>query len=81
VLATEGARPLRIEEPGGRWSVVELPADPRRALVLAAAGVLVGCPDTDGKARALELLQAGGDAAALVAVTVLREAFGGALHA
>jgi hypothetical protein len=70
-----------MDEPDGRWSVVELPADPRRALVLAAAGVLCGCPDTDGKARALDQLQEGGPGAGLLAATILREALNGALHA
>lgn len=72
-------RALRLEEPDGRWSVVELPTDARRALLLAAAGLLAGCPDTDGKARAIALLQAGGPDAGLVAVTLLREALSGAL--
>jgi hypothetical protein len=76
VPVTEGHRPLRLTEPNGRWSVLELPPH-GRALMLAAAGLLVGCPDTDGKRRAIERLQEGD---ALLAVQILKEAFGGDLQ-
>jgi hypothetical protein len=76
VPSTEQTRAFRLEEPGGRWSIIELPADPRRALLLAAAGVLSGCPDTDGKARAIDRLMSGESGAGLLAAVVLREALG-----
>lgn len=78
--SAEQARVLRLDEPSGRWSLLELPADPGRALLLAAAGVVAASPPSDGRARALELMEAGGPGAVLVAVTILREALGGALQ-
>lgn len=77
--STEQTRVLRLDEASGRWSLLELPADPGRALLLAALGVVAASPPSDGRARAIELLEAGGAPAVLVAVTILREALGGAL--
>lgn len=74
--ATEATRPLRLEESDGRYAILELPAEPRRALLLAAAGVVAACPETDGRARALERL---GEGDALLALTILREALHGGL--
>lgn len=70
-------RPLRLEESGGRWSVLELPADRRAAVVQAAVGVVAAAPAGDGRARSLERLTAGGEDAVVLALAVLREALGG----
>lgn len=69
-----GTRPATLQEPGGLFSVLEVPDDPAASLIQAAAGVAAASPETDGRARVLELLRAGGDSAALTAAWVLREA-------
>jgi hypothetical protein len=69
-----GTRQVTLREPDGFFSVLELPAEPATALIQAAAGVVAAAPGTDGRARALELLQAGGESAAVTAAWVLREA-------
>lgn len=77
---TEPTRTIRLEEPDGRWSTLEVPADLRRVIQLAAGGVLAGCPESGGKSRAVDLLLGGGPAADMVALKVLREALDGALQ-
>lgn len=73
--APDAGRPWRLVEPGGRYSVLELPGR-AKALVQAAAGIVAAAPDGDGRARALEVLGLGGEQALVLAVTVLREAIG-----
>ena len=70
-------RAVTLHEPGGQFSILSLPVDPVAALIQAAAGVVASAPASDGRARALELLQGGGDAAAMTASWVMREALRG----
>lgn len=78
VPTSEPTRTLRLEEPDGRWSTLDVPTDLRRVVQLAAVGVLAGCPDGGGKARAVERLLGGGADADLLALTILRETLHGA---
>ena len=72
-----GTRQVTLCEPDGLYSVLELPADPAAALIQAAAGVAAAAPESDGRARVLELLQGGGEVAAMTAAWVVREALRG----
>lgn len=78
VPATE-TRPLRLEEPSGLWSVLEVPAGPAgpaRALLQAAGGIVAAAPETDGRARAIDVLEAGGEPALVMAAQILQGALG-----
>jgi hypothetical protein len=79
--AEPGARALRLHEAGGRFSLLPLPS--REVAVLqAAAGIVAGAPDSDGRARTLERLIEGGPQALLLASEILQEALigGAVLH-
>lgn len=77
-MPASDARRWRYVERCGRWSELELPGR-GPALLQAAAGIVAAAPDGDGRARALEVLEAGGVDALELAVKVLREALGGQL--
>lgn len=68
---------LIIRQPPHRWDLLLSEDGPMTLLVHAATAVVLRCPDSPGRVRALELFQAGGEPAVVLAAAVIKRAFGG----
>ena len=73
VIATS---PLRLDEPDGVFSVLRVPSDHGEAAILAAFGIVAACPDGGDKARVTERLEAGDEAAVILACEILARCLG-----
>lgn len=68
--------PLRLDEEDGRYTVLLVPSDYGEAAILAAYGIVAAAPDGGDKARLTERLEAGDDAARLLACEILARCLG-----
>lgn len=66
-------RVLKLEEADGVWTEITVP-DPALACLQAAAGIVAAAPESDGRARSLERLEAGGEDAVMLAAEIVRGA-------
>lgn len=75
-MTSPETRTLRLDEPDGIFSLLEIPADRGEAAILAAYGLVAAAPDGGDRARITERLEAGDDAARLLALEIIARALG-----